>query len=159
MAWYSLNLANSFSHLQHRAHNLVIQHVYVNHNDVTKSKHFLRYWPFVREIPSQMPATRNFEVFLWNVPGQTGQQTIKTPVIGYAIALIANYDVTVMQICVLEYQYFSKMQKVFTQTVKRRRLTVSNDLKNTFSLKYQAMLSQYYRVFVLWYLTATRWIT
>ena len=38
-----------------------------SHDDVIKWKHFLRYWPFVREIhwwfPSQRPATRTFDIF------------------------------------------------------------------------------------------------
>ena len=33
------------------------------HDDVIKWKHFPRYWPFVRAIPSQRPVTRSFDVF------------------------------------------------------------------------------------------------
>ena len=33
------------------------------HDDVIKWKHFPRYWPFVRGIPSQRPVTRSFDVF------------------------------------------------------------------------------------------------
>ena len=35
------------------------------HDDIVKSKHFPRHWPFVREIrrPSQRPVTRSFAVF------------------------------------------------------------------------------------------------
>ena len=32
------------------------------HDDVIKWKHFPRYWPFVRGIPSQRPVTRSFDV-------------------------------------------------------------------------------------------------
>ena len=36
-----------------------------NHNDVTKWKHFPRYWPFMRvgEFPSQRPVTWSFDIF------------------------------------------------------------------------------------------------
>ena len=33
------------------------------HDDVIKWKHFPRYWPFVREFPTQRPVTRSFDVF------------------------------------------------------------------------------------------------
>ena len=39
------------------------------HDDVTKWKHFPRYWPFCPgEFPSQRPVTRSFDVFLWSAP-------------------------------------------------------------------------------------------
>ena len=33
------------------------------HDDVIKWKHFPRYWPFVRGIPTHWPVTRSFDVF------------------------------------------------------------------------------------------------
>ena len=33
------------------------------HDDVIKWKHFPRYWPFVRGIPTQRPVTRSFDVY------------------------------------------------------------------------------------------------
>ena len=42
---------------------LISFHVFRRHDDVIKWKHFPRYWPFVREFPSQRPVTRSFDVF------------------------------------------------------------------------------------------------
>ena len=61
-----------------------------------KWNHFLRYWPFVREIPvagafpSHRPVTRSFLCFLWRAPEQTVQQTIETHVIWDAMGLIVT---------------------------------------------------------------------
>ena len=35
----------------------------ITHDDVTKWKHFPRYWPFVRGFPAQRPVTRSFDIF------------------------------------------------------------------------------------------------
>ena len=73
-------------------HHYLIQ--WVIHYDVIKWKHFPRYCPFVREstghwgFPSQGPLTRSFHFFLWSATEQTVEQTIETPVIWDAIALI-----------------------------------------------------------------------
>ena len=60
---------------------------FLRHDDVIKRKHFLRYWLFVRVIHrSSVHSThkgqrRGVLIFLWSEPGQTVQQTLKTPVI------------------------------------------------------------------------------
>ena len=70
------------------------------HHDVIKWKHFPRYWPFVRGIhrsPVDCPHKgqwRRALMFLWFAPEQTIGQTIGTPVIWDAIALI----ITVMDL-------------------------------------------------------------
>ena len=64
------------------------------YDDVTKWKHFLRYWPFVRGIhwsPLKSPTKASdaeLWCFLWSTPEQTVEQTIETPVVWEAIALI-----------------------------------------------------------------------
>ena len=64
-------------------------------DDVIKWEHFPRYWSPVRGIhrsPLNSPHTKASDAelwcFPWSVPGQTVQQTIKTPVIWDAIVLI-----------------------------------------------------------------------
>ena len=72
------------------------------HYYVIKWEHFPHYWPFVRGIhrsPVDSPHKgqwRGALVFFLSVPEQTVEQTIETPVIWDAIALI-GYDVTVMR--------------------------------------------------------------
>ena len=58
------------------------------HDDVIKLKHFPRYWPFVRGIPSQRARDAELRCFLWSAPEQMVEQTIETLVIWDAIALI-----------------------------------------------------------------------
>ena len=60
-------------------------------DDVTKSKHFPRYWPFVsghRWIRLIKKQWRGTLMFLWPAPEHSVAQAIKTPVIWSAIALI-----------------------------------------------------------------------
>ena len=64
-------------------------------DDVIKLKHFPRYWPFVWvDIPNDwwISLTKASDAwlwyFFWSRPEQTVQQTIETPVIWDAIALI-----------------------------------------------------------------------
>ena len=54
-----------------------------------KCKHFTRYWPFMRGI-HRSPKASDAELwcYLWSAPEQTVEQTIETPVIWGAIALI-----------------------------------------------------------------------
>ena len=65
-----------------------------SHDDVIKWKHISCYWPFVREttahqwIPLTKVSDAELWCFLWFAPGQTGEQTIETPVICDAIALL-----------------------------------------------------------------------
>ena len=67
---------------------------WASHDDVIKWKHFPRYWPFERESPGHrwIPLTKSSDeelwCFLWSAPEQTVKQTIETPVIWNAIALI-----------------------------------------------------------------------
>ena len=64
------------------------------HKDVIKWKHFPRYWPFVRGIhrwPVDSPhkgQRRGALIFFWCAPEQTVEQTLETPVIWDAIALV-----------------------------------------------------------------------
>ena len=64
------------------------------HDDVIKWKHFPRYWPFLRQsighrrIPFTMAIDAELCCFLWFAPEQTVEQTLDTPVIWDAIALI-----------------------------------------------------------------------
>ena len=72
------------------------------HDDVIKSEHFPRYWPFVRGIHRsstnpQRPVTRTFDVFFvcfficaWTNQSLMVEQTIEIPVISDAIALIVT---------------------------------------------------------------------
>ena len=62
-------------------------------HDVIKWKHFLRYWPFVREIhqwlvDSPHKGQLHRALMFWSATEQTVEQTIETPVIWNAIALI-----------------------------------------------------------------------
>ena len=65
-----------------------------NHGDVIKLKHFPRHWSFVRVSTSYrwIPLTKASDAerwcLLWFAPVQTVEQTIETPVIWDAIALI-----------------------------------------------------------------------
>ena len=64
------------------------------HDDVIKWKHFPRYWPFMRGIHRSpmvsLTKTSDSELwcFLWSAPEQMVEQTIETPVIWDAIALL-----------------------------------------------------------------------
>ena len=65
------------------------------HDDAIKWKHFPRYWPFLlgkstghRWIPLTMASDTELWCFLWSAPKQTVEQTLETPVIWDAIALI-----------------------------------------------------------------------
>ena len=64
------------------------------HDDIIKWKHFLRYWPCVRDIhrsPVYSPHKGQwceFWCFLWPTTEQTVQLTIETPVIRDGITLI-----------------------------------------------------------------------
>ena len=71
----------------------VVFYITLLHDDVIKWKHLLLALragisPVTGEFPSQRPVTRSFDVFLICVPEQTVVQTIETPVISGAIALI-----------------------------------------------------------------------
>ena len=44
--------------------------------------------PVTGGFPSQWPVTQSFDAFIWSAPEQTVEQTIETPVIWGAIALI-----------------------------------------------------------------------
>ena len=61
-------------------------------DDVIKWKYFPRYWPFVRGIHQWIPLTKASKAelwcFLWSAPEHAVEQTIETPVIWDAIALI-----------------------------------------------------------------------
>ena len=63
---------------------------------------FPRYWPFVRGIHRWIPLTKASDAevwcFLWSAPEQTVEQTIETPVIWDAIALIM--PLTVMAVII-----------------------------------------------------------
>ena len=63
-----------------------------SHDDVIKWKHLLRYWPFVKGIRRWIPITKasaaEFWCFLWSAPEQPAEQTIGSPAIWDAIALI-----------------------------------------------------------------------
>ena len=64
------------------------------HDDVIKWKHFLRYWPFVREftchrwIPHRKASDAELWCFRWSAPEQTVELTIVRLVIWDAIAPI-----------------------------------------------------------------------
>ena len=65
------------------------------HDDVIKWKHFPRYWPFVRGIQRSPVDFLHKGRWRWDsnfssAPEQTIEQTIKTPVIWEAIALITT---------------------------------------------------------------------
>ena len=66
----------------------------VMHNDIIKWKHFPCYWPFVRGttghwwIPLTQASDTELWCFLWSVPEQTVEQTIKTSAIWDTIVLI-----------------------------------------------------------------------
>ena len=66
------------------------------HDDVIKLKHFPRYWPFMRGIhrsPVKSPykaSDAELWCFLWVAPEPTDEQTMGTPVISNAIALIVT---------------------------------------------------------------------
>ena len=67
---------------------------YPTHDEVMKWKPFPRYWPFVREIHRSLVNSpqegqwRGALMFLWSAPEKTVVQTIETPLIWDAIALI-----------------------------------------------------------------------
>ena len=63
------------------------------HDDIIKSKHFPRYWPFVGESTGHrwIRLRKASDVDLWfflSAPGQMVEQTIETPVIWVAIDVI-----------------------------------------------------------------------
>ena len=75
------------------------------HYDFIKSKHFLRYWPFIKGIqwspmdsPKKKASDAELWCFLWYVPEQTVVQRIETPLIWDTITLIMTslqyYDVS-----------------------------------------------------------------
>ena len=69
-------------------------YITISHDDVIKWKNLPRYWPFVWGIhrsPVNSPHKgqwRGVWCFLWSAPEPTMEQTIETPVIWDAIALI-----------------------------------------------------------------------
>ena len=64
------------------------------HDDVIKWKNFPRNWPFVREFTGHRwilltkPSDAELSCFLWSELEQTVEQSIRTPVIWCAMALI-----------------------------------------------------------------------
>ena len=72
--------------------------MYHKHDNVMRWKHFLHYWPFVREfinaVPSQMASYAQLQFFLNCQPKQATEETIKLPVI---LNMIHMY-VTVMSL-------------------------------------------------------------
>ena len=67
--------------------------VHSKHDDVIKWKHFPHHWPFVRVtghrwIPCTKASDAELWCFLWSAPEPTVEETMETPVISDAIALI-----------------------------------------------------------------------
>ena len=96
---FDLSLRNSFKlvyiFFNNVAHSQTKPRRWKHHrDDVIKWKHFPSYWPFVGDftghwwIPSAKASGAELWYFLWSAPDQTVEQTIETPVIWDAIALI-----------------------------------------------------------------------
>ena len=69
----------------------VVSFIHFVHDDVTKWKPFPRYWPFCEWNPPVIltkASDAELWCFLWSAPEQTVEQTMETPVIWDAIALI-----------------------------------------------------------------------
>ena len=53
---------------------------HLKHDDVIKWKNFPRYWPFVREFPTQRPVTRSFDVYFDLRPNKRLSKSIIAPI-------------------------------------------------------------------------------
>ena len=62
--------------------------IFIQHDDVIKWEHILRYWPFVRS-PAISPHNGKWRgTLMFSAPEQTVDYTIETPVIWDAITLV-----------------------------------------------------------------------
>ena len=93
--WSALVFAVVFCCMYGTIHYLNQRLLVLYDDDVIKLKHFRCCWPFVwgestghRRIPLTKASDAELWRFRWPSPEQTVEQTIETPVIWYAIALI-----------------------------------------------------------------------